>query len=43
MSIRFGLRTGCDTHTTYSDTWFGRYGFLKSGYSAELILDRTDR
>jgi hypothetical protein len=31
------------THMAYSDTRFGRYGFLKSGYSAELILDRTDR
>jgi hypothetical protein len=31
------------THTTYSATWFGRYGFLKSGYGAELIPDRTDR
>jgi hypothetical protein len=27
----------------YSDTRLGRYEFLKSGYSAELILDRTDR
>jgi hypothetical protein len=27
------------THTTRFDIWFGRYGFLKSGYSAELILD----
>jgi hypothetical protein len=25
------------THTTYSDTRFCRYGFLKSGYSAELF------
>jgi hypothetical protein len=31
------------THMAYSDTQFGRYGFLKSGYGAELILDRTDR
>jgi hypothetical protein len=31
------------THTAYSDTWFGRYGFLKSGYGAELIPDRMDR
>jgi hypothetical protein len=31
------------THTVYSDTRFGCYGFLKSGYGAELILDRTDR
>jgi hypothetical protein len=31
------------THMAYSDTWFGCYGFLKSGYGAELILDRTDR
>jgi hypothetical protein len=28
------------THMTRFKTWFGRYGFLKSGYSAELILDR---
>jgi hypothetical protein len=28
------------THTAYSDTRFGRYGILNSGYSAELILDR---
>jgi hypothetical protein len=31
------------THMAYSNTQFGRYGFLKSGYGAELILDRTDR
>jgi hypothetical protein len=31
------------THMAYSDTQFGRYGFLKLGYGAELILDRTDR
>jgi hypothetical protein len=31
------------THMAYYDTRFGRYGFLKSGYGAELILDRTDR
>jgi hypothetical protein len=31
------------THTAYSDTRFCRYEFLKSGYGAELILDRTDR
>jgi hypothetical protein len=31
------------THMADSDTQFGRYGFLKSGYGAELILDRTDR
>jgi hypothetical protein len=31
------------TDTAYSDTQFGCYGFLKSGYGAELILDRTDR
>jgi hypothetical protein len=30
------------THMAYSDTRFRRYRFLKSGYSAELILDRTD-
>jgi hypothetical protein len=28
------------THTTYFDTWFGRYGFLNSGFSAEQVLDR---
>jgi hypothetical protein len=28
------------THTTRFDVRFGRYGFLKSGYGAELILDR---
>jgi hypothetical protein len=28
------------THMTRFDIWFGRYGFLKSGYGAELILDR---
>jgi hypothetical protein len=31
------------THTAYSDTRFGRYGFLKSSYGAELITDRMDR
>jgi hypothetical protein len=31
------------THTACFDIRFGRYGFLKSGYGAELILDRTDR
>jgi hypothetical protein len=31
-----------DTHTAYFNTQFGRYGFLKSHYSAELIPDRTD-
>jgi hypothetical protein len=31
------------THMAYSDTQFDRYRFLKSGYGAELILDRTDR
>jgi hypothetical protein len=30
------------THTAYSDTQFDRYGFLNSGYGAELIPDRTD-
>jgi hypothetical protein len=25
------------THTAYSDTWFCRYGLLKSGYNAELF------
>jgi hypothetical protein len=28
------------THMTHFDIRFDRYGFLKSGYSAELILDR---
>jgi hypothetical protein len=28
------------THTSYFDTRFGRYGFLKSGYGADQILDR---
>jgi hypothetical protein len=28
------------THMTPFDLRFGRYGFLKSGYGAELILDR---
>jgi hypothetical protein len=31
------------THMAYSDTRFDRYGFLKSGYGAELILERMDR
>jgi hypothetical protein len=31
------------THTAHSGTRFGCYGFLKSGYGAELILDRMDR
>jgi hypothetical protein len=31
------------THMAYSDTRFGCYGFLNSGYGAELILDITDR
>jgi hypothetical protein len=31
------------THTPNSDTWFCRYGFLKSSYGAELIPDRTER
>jgi hypothetical protein len=30
------------THTVYFDKWFGNYGLLKSGYSAESILDRLD-
>jgi hypothetical protein len=30
------------THTTYFDLRFGRYGFLKSGFSAGQILDRLD-
>jgi hypothetical protein len=37
------LRFPLVTYTAYSNTRFGRYRFLKSGYSAELILDRTDR
>jgi hypothetical protein len=28
------------THTTHFDIWFGRYGFLKPSYNAELIPDR---
>jgi hypothetical protein len=28
------------THTTYFDTQFGSYGFLKSGYRAGHILGR---
>jgi hypothetical protein len=28
------------THMTHFDIQFGRYRFLKSGYGAELILDR---
>jgi hypothetical protein len=28
------------THMTHFDIRFGRYGFLKLGYGAELILDR---
>jgi hypothetical protein len=28
------------THMTCFDIRFGRYGFLKLGYGAELILDR---
>jgi hypothetical protein len=28
------------THTTCFDIRFGRYGFLKSGFSAGQILDR---
>jgi hypothetical protein len=34
--VRFPLVT----HMTRFDIQFGRYGFLKSGYGAELILDR---
>jgi hypothetical protein len=30
------------THMTYSVIWFGCYGFLKSGYGAELIIDIMD-
>jgi hypothetical protein len=30
------------THMTCFDTRFGRYRFLKSGYSADQILDRLD-
>jgi hypothetical protein len=28
------------THMTYFDIWFGRYGILKTGFSAGQILDR---
>jgi hypothetical protein len=28
------------THMTCFNIQFGRYGFLKSGYRAELILDK---
>jgi hypothetical protein len=28
------------TYMTCFDLWFGRYGFLKSGFSAGQILDR---
>jgi hypothetical protein len=31
------------THMAYSNTQFGRYGYLNPGYGAEVILDRTDR
>jgi hypothetical protein len=31
------------THMTRFDIWFGHYGLLNSGYSAELILDRLMR
>jgi hypothetical protein len=27
------------TRTAHFDTWFSRYGFFNSGYSAELIQD----
>jgi hypothetical protein len=27
------------THMTCFDIWFGRYGFLKSGFSARQILN----
>jgi hypothetical protein len=27
------------THMTCFDIWFGRYGFLKSGFSTRQILD----
>jgi hypothetical protein len=30
------------THTTCFNIRFCRYGFLKSGYSADQILDRLD-
>jgi hypothetical protein len=29
------------THTTYFDPWFGPYRFLKSGYSADQVLDQV--
>jgi hypothetical protein len=28
------------THTTCFNTWSGRYGFFKSGFSVDQILDR---
>jgi hypothetical protein len=28
------------SHTTYFDTRFGHYGFLKSGFSSDNNLDR---
>jgi hypothetical protein len=31
------------THTAYFDTQFGRHGPLKSGYGAELILNRLSK
>jgi hypothetical protein len=36
------LRFPLVSHTTCFDTWFGHYGFLKSGYGAGQILDRLD-
>jgi hypothetical protein len=31
------------TQTAYFDIRFGRHGLLKSGYGAELILDRLNK
>jgi hypothetical protein len=36
------LRFPLVTHTTCFDTRFGRYGFFKSGFSADQVLDRLD-
>jgi hypothetical protein len=39
-TICLGNRSKLVTHTAYFNTRFGRYDLLKSGYGAELILDR---
>jgi hypothetical protein len=36
------LRFPLVTHMAYFNTRFGRYGILKTGYSADQILDRLD-